>query len=134
RQSMHLELFDRYVRQGELTIVEPNGIRHRFGSGSPKATWVIRREDALRKVLRTPLLELGQTYMDEGWDVAEGTLHDLLAILRNNVAAHVVHSKPLQTLLALLQSWNNLTASIANVRHHYDLDEELFRAFLDRGM
>jgi cyclopropane-fatty-acyl-phospholipid synthase len=131
---MHLELFDRYVRQGELTIVEPNGVRHRFGSGSPKATWVIRRDDALGKVLRNPLLELGQTYMDEGWDVADGTLHDLLSILRNNVATHVVHSKPLQTLRALLQSWNNLTASIANVRHHYDLDEELFRAFLDRGM
>src|SRR5262245_36407787 len=82
-----------------------------------------RRRDVARPVVHSLLRRMDNR-----------TLHDLLSILRNNVAEHVVHSKPLQTLRALLQSWKNLTASIANVQHHYDLDEDLFRAFLDRGM
>ena len=40
----------------------------------------------------------------------------------------------LSEFAALVQTWNALTASFANVHHHYDLDEELFRAFLDRDM
>ena len=35
---------------------------------------------------------------------------------------------------AILQTWNNLDASMRNVSHHYDLDESLFRAFLDQDM
>jgi cyclopropane-fatty-acyl-phospholipid synthase len=35
---------------------------------------------------------------------------------------------------AILQTWNNLHTSMRNVSHHYDLDESLFRAFLDHDM
>ena len=35
---------------------------------------------------------------------------------------------------AILQSWNNIGASMRNVSHHYDLDASLFRAFLDQDM
>ena len=83
---MRLELFERYVRRGELTLVEPNGTRHKFGSGTPKATWLIRKSDTLRRVLTHPALELGETYMDEGWDVADGSLWDLITILRSNMS------------------------------------------------
>lgn len=131
---MRLELFERYVRRGELTLVEPNGTRHKFGSGTPKATWVMRKDDTLMRVLTHPALELGETYMDEGWDVADGTLWDLITILRGNMSDLVQRRTVLSELAALMQTWNALTASFKNVHHHYDLDEELFRAFLDRGM
>jgi len=131
---MVLDLFERFIRDGELTLVEASGASHRFGSGAPRVTWVMRKPDTLRRLLRHPALQLGETYMDEGWDVTHGSLADLLTILRTNLAARFRLHTPLARLAGLLQSWNNLTASIANVRHHYDLDEALFRAFLDRGM
>ena len=131
---MHLELFERGVTKGELTLVDPSGARHRFGSGTPKATWVFRNAETLPRILKDPALQLGETYLDEGWDVADGSLADLLMILRNNFADLVQRRTALGELAALLQSWNALTASVAHVRHHYDLDAELFRAFLDRDM
>lgn len=131
---MHLELFERFVRVGELTLVEPSGAKHRFGDGTPKATWIMRNAQTMPKILKNPALQLGETYMEEGWDVADGTLADLLMILRNNLSAEVETKTPLAALTLLLHSWNNLASSIRNVQHHYDLDEELFRAFLDRGM
>jgi cyclopropane-fatty-acyl-phospholipid synthase len=130
---MYLELFERFVRNGELTLVDATGARHRFGDGTPKATWVMRNPDTLPRIVKNPALQLGETYMEEGWDVTEGSLADLLTILRNNLAKQA-RPGPMSTLGVLLHSWNNLTASVANVHHHYDLDEELFRAFLDRGM
>ncbi len=131
---MRLELFERYVKHGELTLVDVTGARHRFGSGTPKATWVMRHPDALRRVLTNPALQLGETYMDEAWDVADGTLTDLITILRDNMGDLVQRRTVFSEFAALVQTWNALRASFANVHHHYDLDEELFRAFLDRDM
>jgi cyclopropane-fatty-acyl-phospholipid synthase len=131
---MRLELFERCIRRGELTLVDVDGTRHKFGSGTPKATWVMRKPDTLRRVVTNPSLHLGETYMDEGWDVADGSLTDLITILRSNMGELVQRRTVFSQLAGLLQSWNALTASFANVHHHYDLDEELFRAFLDRGM
>jgi cyclopropane-fatty-acyl-phospholipid synthase len=131
---MRLALFERYIKNGELTLVDTAGARHRFGSGTPKATWVMRRPDTLRRILANPALELGETYMEEGWDVAEGSLADLITILRRNMGDLVQRRTVFSELAARVQTWNALKTSVKNVHHHYDLDEELFRAFLDRGM
>jgi len=130
---VHLALFDRYVQDGRLTIVEPSGRAHCFGSGTPEVTWSLRRPDAMRRILRNPSLELGETYMAGAWDVTEGTLTDLLRVLRTNLSA-VLRSPMLPALSRLVTSWNRIRASRRNVAHHYDLDEAMFRAFLDRDM
>ncbi len=131
---MQLELLERSVRHGELTLVEADGSHHKFGSGTPKATWIMRKPDTLRRIVMNPSLQLGETYMDEGWSVADGSLTDLITILRSNMGDLVERRTVFRELAARLQTWNNLRASRANVHHHYDLDEDLFRAFLDRGM
>jgi cyclopropane-fatty-acyl-phospholipid synthase len=131
---MRLGLIEQHVRRGELTVVEANGNRHRFGSGAPKVTWTMRKPDTLRRILANPVLELGETYMNGGWDVTDGTLADLLTILRNNFGDLTQQRSIIGELIARVQSWNAPRASASNVHRHYDLDEELFRAFLDRGM
>ena len=131
---MRLELFERFVKHGELTLVDVDGVRHRFGSGTPKVTWLMRHPDSLRRIVSNPALELGETYIEEGWDVADGSLTDLIAILRGNMSDLVQRRTMFSEFAALVQTWNALTASLKNVHHHYDLDEELFRAFLDRDM
>jgi cyclopropane-fatty-acyl-phospholipid synthase len=131
---MRLELFERFVKYGELTLVDVTGVRHRFGSGTPKATWLMRHPDTLQRILTNPALELGETYMDEGWDVADGSLTDLITILRGNMSDLVQRRTVFSEFAALVQTWNALKTSFNNVHRHYDLDEELFRAFLDRGM
>ena len=101
---MHLELFERH-RAARRTDAgrTVTARRHRFGSGTPKATWVMRKPDTLRRILNNPALELGETYMDEGWDVTDGSLADLLTILRNNLGDLVQRRTLLSEFAALMQ-------------------------------
>ena len=131
---MHLSLFHEQIREGELTFIDADGSRHRFGEGEPKATWMIRSPRTMGRILRNPALNLGETYLDQGWDVADGKLAELITILRSNLERTVLRRSPLSVAAGLLQSWNHARASLSNVSHHYDLDEALFRTFLDRNM
>ena len=134
---MFLKLLDRHIRHGTLTVVEPGGRRHTFGEGEPSATWVLRKPGTARRILLNPGANLGETYMGEEWDVEDGGLADLLTVLRVNMERNLP-GRSIQTLLGplatIVTSWNTVRASLSNVSHHYDLDEALFRAFLDRDM
>ena len=134
---MFAELLQKHVRHGTLTLVTPDGARRTFGDGNPKATWIVRKPRTMRKLLLNPAANLGETYMDQEWDVEDGELIDLLTILRGNLESTVSHravaakTRPVATLVG---SWNTVRASLRNARHHYNLNEALFRAFLDRNM
>ena len=127
-------LLKKFVRRGELTVIDHDGERHIFGNGEPRAAMRLNTSSTFGIMARNPELKLGETYMDQLWDVADGTLHDLLTLLRINLEAAVAGGGRWQPLKALLSSWNGITASQRNVSHHYDLDEPLFRACLDETM
>ena len=134
---MFLKLLDRHIRHGTLTVVEPGGRRHTFGAGEPSATWVLRKPGTARRILFNPGANLGESYMRGEWDVEAGGLADLLTVLRVNMERNLPGSSVtalLGPLSTILTSWNTVRASLSNVSHHYDLDEALFRAFLDRDM
>ena len=134
---MFLKLLERHVRRGTLTVSMPDGTRHVFGEGQPSAVWNIRRARAVTRIALNPGANLGETYMAEDWDVEDGGLHALLKILRVNLEQEVAAGRGirvLQALATLVASWNNARASLSNVSRHYDLDEALFRAFLDQDM
>lgn len=134
---MFLKLLDRHIRYGTLTVVEPDGRRHTFGAGEPSATWVLRKPGTARRILLNPGANLGETYLDGEWDVEGGALADLLTVLRVNMERNLPgrsFAALLGPLATLVTSWNTVRASLSNVSHHYDLDEALFRSFLDRDM
>ena len=134
---MFSKLLQKHVRRGTLTLVAPDGTRQTFGDGSPRVTWAIRTPRTMLKILVNPEANLGETYMNEEWDVEEGELVDLLTILRTNLEP-AIGGRSVTALLApaatVFKSWNTVRASLQNVSHHYNLDEALFRAFLDQNM
>lgn len=135
--GLEQRLFERHIQKGRLVVAFPDGTRDVYGEGSPSATWVIRSTSALRKMLSNPQLNLGETYINEEWDVEDGSLHDLITILRTNLeqaTARLRRDPLLGALMSALRSINSIASSRRNVSHHYDLDESLFRAFLDKDM
>ena len=132
---MFLQLLERHVRQGRLKLVGPDGKEYQFGGLSgPQVTWVLREADCLRPIFSNPTLALGETYMRGAWDVAEGSLSDLISLLRINLG-HLASQKGWRRwLFTLVRTWNHINASRRHVAHHYDLDETLFRVMLDRDM
>ena len=127
-------LLKKFVRRGELTVIDHEGERHTFGTGEPRAAIRLNTPSAFGVMARNPELNLGEAYMDGLWDVAEGTLHDVLTLLRVNLEAAIAGGGRWQPLRALLSSLNGIAASRRNASHHYDLDEPLFRACLDQTM
>lgn len=132
--SLALDLLKKSVTDGTLQVVLPDGTEHQFGSGEPSLSWLFRKKGTLGKIARNPFLNLGETYIDQEWDVRENRLTDLLSMLRSNLESSFSVRSPLYFVPALIQSWNNISLSFRNVAHHYDLDERLFRSFLDSDM
>jgi cyclopropane-fatty-acyl-phospholipid synthase len=135
-RSLIAQMLKARIHIGTLTLRMPDGVHMSFGQGEPAAEMVVREDAALRRILRDPGLELGETYMEGGWEAGEGGLRKLIEVLMRNFAeAHPEGAERLALpLLKLVQQSNRIGRSRRNVSHHYDLDESLFRTFLDDGM
>ena len=120
------------IKTGRLTVRYPNGQVGRYGEGSPEAEWVIRHQPAIRRLVSNPWLQVGETYMNGAWDAPKG-LAMLLEVLLRNFPDEPPGSL-FTNLKRYLEQSNGRQASRRHVAHHYDLDESLFRLFLDRDM
>ncbi len=133
---MYLKLLKQGTIYGQLTLKLPNQEVHHFGSSGPHVTWVMRNKNTINKIAKNWEFQLGETYINGGWDVEDGSLYDLISILRKNfqVLKLPFLFRQLFALNRLSQKLNPLTASRENVAHHYDLDRELFSHFLDKNL
>ncbi len=131
---MYLRILQRHIRRGRLHVHLPDGV-YSFGDGEPEAHWFIRDRGTLVRILLDPGLELGETYMNGGWHAGDGGLAPLLEILLRNFSRFGGKiSRWFAPLWRLARQWNRIGRSYRNVARHYDLDEWLFRHFLDRDL
>ena len=130
--------FRRLVRRGQLVLVGPDGRRHVIGKDGQTPRAVVRITDPKLplKILLKGDYYLGQGYMDGGIVLEEGGIRDFLEVLSLNIgmeSATGLKSIPykLELLASYLLQYNPLGRSRANVAHHYDLSDALYRRFLD---
>lgn len=133
-------MLDRGVRTGAVEVTFPSGTTRRFGDGSdPVARLRLTDADAVRGAWMDPSLKFAELYMHGKMVVEEGDLYDFLALAKKNGAKNfasvpavareigrMVHRK--------LRRHVFMETSKKNVAHHYDLDEKLFRLFLDKDL
>jgi cyclopropane-fatty-acyl-phospholipid synthase len=131
------EFAKQVIREGDLTIIDAAGRRHRFGDGRGPSAAVRLHDRALHHRLAiNPFLHLGEAYMDGTLTVEQGSLFDFLDICAANirhVGAHPL-SRILSTLDRLLRrvhQYNPVQRAQANVAHHYDLSDTLYDLLLD---
>lgn len=129
------KLLERKIKHGSLTLVLPDGTRHVFGNGEPHAEWIVRDRKTLVKIAADPDWQLGETYMDGAWEPGAPGMLALFEVLMTNFPPEELGSSGwLQLLLKPIRQWNRIASSRRNVASHYDLDERLFRSFLDTDM
>jgi cyclopropane-fatty-acyl-phospholipid synthase len=137
-------LFDRMVSRmfttDQLDITYPDGRVHRYGSGQGRRASIAIHDNAtLRALCLRPELALGEAYMD-GRLTIEGD--DLMGFMQIVVANR--NSGPLPVYLTLIDKLrmalrdlglrNTARSARANVAHHYDISDDLYRLFLDQDM
>ncbi|NIJ07432.1 cyclopropane-fatty-acyl-phospholipid synthase [Sphingomonas vulcanisoli] len=136
-------LFDKLIREGELTFITADGKTHRFGKPSPdRAPIVVRLTDPRTplRILLNPSLGAGEAYMDGTFVMEQGDILDLIDLITWNARYEIfgerteleARIRPPEWLASWLRKRNHERASRRNVAHHYDLSAKLYDLFLDK--
>jgi cyclopropane-fatty-acyl-phospholipid synthase len=133
---MQLKLLQQRIRHGSLHIHLPGGRILSLGQGEPAAHMIVHRRAALARMLRRPEIAVGDCYMEGDWDAGEGGLPRLFEVIARNLRPGAVRG--FRRWLQLAASWLSEVhppgRSRSNVQAHYDIDESLFRCFLDTDL
>jgi cyclopropane-fatty-acyl-phospholipid synthase len=130
----------RAVRKGTLSIYYPSGGKVTYGdSNVPKATIRLKDVQAVRAIYCDPALKFAEMYMDGRMVLDAEELDSFIQIVKVNGSKNFVTTPAVVLTLwrKLERLWRRHIAretAQRNVAHHYDLDEKLFRLFLDDDM
>jgi cyclopropane-fatty-acyl-phospholipid synthase len=135
----------RIVRQGRLTVVAPDGTHEQFGqpaAGFPDVTIRFTNRRGMRRIVLDPRLGAAEAFMDGEMVLAEGDIMDLVGLLRMNAPWDRGGNFDNKGWLGRSADWvktrldsiNRQSQSRANVKHHYDIGNALYRLFLDDDM
>ena len=132
-------LFAKTLRSGRLSVIYDDGSTETFGDGSgPPVVVRLNRKAALRIAVE-PSLGLGEAYMEGDLVFEQGGLWDLLTLVGRNLPERPRVRHPLMVDLKnaierRIRQANDRAAARRHVAHHYDLDADLYRRFLDADM
>lgn len=130
-------LFGLLVQTGDLRVTDARGTAYRFGDGTgTPISLKIKDRRTERAIAIDPALALGEAYMSGRAEITEGSIYDLLALALRSCR---VSRQPLALRLATharyafrhLAPHNSLSRARRNVVRHYDIDDRIYRLFLD---
>lgn len=133
-------MLDRGMREGAIEVTFPSGRTRVFGDGSPPLVKLrVTSDAAARAIWMDPNLQFAEQYMHGGLVVEEGDIYDLLAVAKRNGAKNFASVPAVvreigRMLHRKLRRHVLPETAKGNVAHHYDLDERLFRLFLDKDL
>ncbi|MEP3232493.1 MAG: cyclopropane-fatty-acyl-phospholipid synthase family protein [Hyphomicrobiales bacterium] len=130
-------MLQRAIRTGTLNVHYPSGEQVNFGNGeNPVATVHFQDAEAVRSVYFDPALKFAEMYMDGRMTIDSSELDRFIEIVKINGAKKF--ATPPAVALSLWRVvdrfWRRRIApekAQRNVAHHYDLDDRLFKLFLD---
>ncbi len=130
----------RGVKKGAVEVTFPSGKTRAFGDGSaPVARLRLTDSGAVRAAWMDPSLQFAELYMQGRLVVEQGEMYEFLALAKRNGAKNFASAPAIarelgRILHRKLRRHVLPETSKKNVAHHYDLDERLFRLFLDKDL
>jgi len=133
-------LMARVIRLGRLEVTWSDGSVSAYGNGSGRAARVeFRDRETEWAVLVNPELAIGEAYMDGSLVFPDDSLLDFLMLL--NESWSLLNKRPFYRAVSRLRfatrrvaQNNSPMRARRNIKHHYDLDERIYRLFLDSDM
>ena len=143
-QSMWATVLDsilsKLIVEGELDVTYPDGRTRRYGpGGDPFAAVQIHDTATMQALCRYPEIGFGEAYMDGTLTTDGSSLMDVMKLaVRNSYAGKMPGwTRVLERLrygFRKIVMRNTARRSRANVAHHYDISDALYRLFLDKDM
>ncbi|MGB0507160.1 MAG: class I SAM-dependent methyltransferase [Pikeienuella sp.] len=135
-----IAMLENGFRQGAVEITFPSGKTHRFGDNSePIARLRLTDPAAVKAAWSDPALQFAELYMHERLVVEQGDMYDFMALAKQNgakgfITVPAAAREIARRLHRRLRRHVFTETAKRNVAHHYDLDEKLFRLFLDEDL
>jgi cyclopropane-fatty-acyl-phospholipid synthase len=134
-------LFNRLsqLRCGSLELVCPGGARLAFPglAPGPHASLELGDWDVCGEMLRRGDIGCAETYIDGRWRSDDLTALLTLAAFNERAVERALHGSRWATFAYRLRHWlraNTRGGSRRNIHAHYDLGNDFYRLWLDRGM
>lgn len=130
-------MLDKALTQGNIAIIDSDGVENRFGNGSgPPVVARIRDRAVERRLAIDPELTAGEAFMKGMLSIESGTIYDFIATFMRNLGAmpYPGVARALENLRYMKRAWDNRNSehrSHDNVHHHYDIDPRIYDLFLD---
>ena len=125
---------------GSLEIIDSKNCIHKFGSNNPTVRIKFTNKSIEKKLFRNPGLYFGEGYMNNEIIIKKGSIEQLVDLVTSCYDDFIKHNKiykyyeKFSSFFKTFQQLNEFVNSKKNVAHHYDLNEELYRLFLDKDM
>jgi cyclopropane-fatty-acyl-phospholipid synthase len=123
---------------GRLSLRLPDGATHRFGAAGPEVDLEIRDWSVLPRLAARGDVGFGEAWIDGHWQ--SSSLEGLLTCaLRNadRLQGWVAPGRLANLRMAVMDRVlrrNSLRGASRNIRAHYDVGNEFYQLWLDRGM
>jgi cyclopropane-fatty-acyl-phospholipid synthase len=134
-------MMSRFVKTGQLTIIDVDDKPHVFGGhdDGPVATIKLHDKKLYRSLFFNPELKAGEAYMDGTLTMVDCTIRDFLTVFAMNAQnlRGQGHQKKLRAFYKKIKRFhqkNLKSAARKNVEHHYDLSNDFYKLFLDDDM
>jgi cyclopropane-fatty-acyl-phospholipid synthase len=133
-------LLKSYIRSGALQVIDHTGRTIVAGDGSgPALTVRFKNAAIVRKLALNPALHLPEGYMNGDIEIEGGSIYDFLLLLKMNRGSGKKpgaesRNKTFQKLIRRPFQFNPARVAARNARHHYDLNADMYRLFLDADM
>ena len=137
---MLFSMLNKISFEGRIDIIDSKGKTHSFGTATPYVKIKFKNKATERKIFINPSYYVGKSYMDKELTIEKGTIEDFINIIsasyKNIRSNHWLErfSNNFITFFRSFYQLNSFDKSIKNVAHHYDLNDELYRLFLDKDM
>jgi cyclopropane-fatty-acyl-phospholipid synthase len=118
------------LKHGGVSVEYWDGDKKSYGPEKPYVTLRFKSPQAVRKMMRSPTLGIGESYA-EGLLEVDGPLTDVVRIAIENPS----RLKPLARAMARPRLHHNTrTHQKSYIAHHYDLGNDFYKLWLDKQM
>ena len=124
----------------KLSIIDSNNNTHVFGKGKSNLRIRLTNKSIEKKLFRNPSLHFGEGYMNKEILIEEGSIEQLIDLITSCYDDFIKYNSVYKIYenfsgyFKIFQQLNELVKSKQNVAHHYDLNEDLYKLFLDKDM
>ena len=125
---------------GSLEIIDHKNQKYQYGNSIPKVKIRLKNKSIERKIFLNPGLHIGEAYMNEELIIEQGSVEELINLITKCYDDFVSNNnfykvyEYLSSIFMPFQQINRHVNSRKNVAHHYDIDEKLYKLFLDKDM